>query len=281
MGSLRRSAVTAFPATPVVAHLFAVVDGLRLHLLDHGGDGAPVLLLHGALGNAWMWAGTGPRLTGAGRVVAMDLRGYGDSQWSPEHGYTTEHHARDVLAVLDHLRWSSARIVGFSWGGLIGMAAATMRPGAVSALAMIDLPPSSARDERDIPPVAMEVPDHHAAVAAERAAAPRTPPELTSLVAAMAYRPGPHGLVRKHDPFYTTRWPFRAEDWWPALERLVAPLLVIRASESVVFSAEEAQSMVARARQAELVEVGPSGHLVPLEQPDKTAAVLRRFLEDR
>ncbi|MFP3916013.1 MAG: alpha/beta fold hydrolase [Actinomycetota bacterium] len=262
-------------------HVFTVVDGLRLHHLDHGGEGRTILLVHGVLGNAWMWEGVADALARMGHVVAVDLRGYGDSQWSAEGCDPTETLASDMAGLADAHGWSEMAVVGFSLGGLVGLALWEKRPDLVERLVMVDLPPSSPRGETEVPAVQMTAPDHATAVEAERANLPHAPEELVEVMAHHGYRPGEGGeLVRKHHPGVAERWRFRSEDWWPTLERFDRPLLFVHAPDSPVCPAAGAQRVADRAPRGRLVEVPDSGHLVPLEQPELFAGHVVGFLEE-
>ncbi|WP_042148136.1 alpha/beta fold hydrolase [Streptomyces lydicamycinicus] len=93
-------------------------DGVELAVRDHGGDGSPVLLLHGAGRTLADWARVAPLLAERHRVWAMDLRGHGRSgdgaaQW------TFEVAADDVTAVLAACGAPDAVVVGHSLGGMI------------------------------------------------------------------------------------------------------------------------------------------------------------------
>jgi pimeloyl-ACP methyl ester carboxylesterase len=269
--------VGAGDVTPV--HRFIHVDGGRLHLLDHGGSGRLVLLVHGVLGNAWMWHDVAPALAGTGRVVALDLRGYGDSQWSPTGAYSTDSHAADVAAVVEQLDGGAVNVVGFSWGGLVGLALAARRPELVARLAMVDVPPSFAQAETDVPPLAGDYAGHAEAVEGERRLSPRAAEPMLDVMAAYGTRPVAGGrLARKHDPCFLERWPFRRDDRWDELRALAVPLLVVRAGESVVLSEDEAARMREQASNAELVSIPDCGHLVPVERPEPLASALRAFL---
>lgn len=260
-------------------HVFTVVDGRRLHHLDHGGTGPTILLVHGVLGNAWMWAGVTDRLVRHGHVVAVDLRGYGDSQWSPDGADPTVEHASDLAGLADAHGWASMAVIGFSLGGLVGLALWERRPELVERLVMVDLPPASERSETEVRPVAMTVAGHAEAVAAERAALPHAPEELVEVVAQHGYRPGPGGmLTRTHQPVVAERWRFRSEDWWGALERFDGPLLFVHAPDGPVCTEEEARAVVERARSARLSQIGDSSHLIPLERPDAFAEAVVAFL---
>lgn len=263
-------------------HVFSVVEGLRLHHLDYGGEGPPVVLIHGVLGQAWMWRGVAPALTSHGHVVAVDLRGYGDSQWSLDGADSTSELASDLLGMADLHGWDSATIVGFSLGGLVGLAMSEQRPDFVDRLVMVDLPPASSKTETEVPPIQMAVADHGEAVAAERASIPHASESLIQTMASHGYRPGEQGtLVRKHHPVIAQRWRFRSEDWWGALERFDRPLLFVHAVDGLVCSEEEAHAVVQRSRLGRLVSVPQSGHLVPLEQPEAFSQHVVSFLEDR
>jgi pimeloyl-ACP methyl ester carboxylesterase len=272
------TAATQLVASARVSHLFVDVGGSRLHLLDFGGSGRPVILLHGVGGQAWMWHEVGPGLTASGRILALDLRGYGDSQWS-ENGYSTDSHADDVEAVIDGLGVDEVDLVGFSWGGLVALAVVSRRPELVRRIAMIDIPPSSAQSETEIPPLGGAYADHAEAVEGERRLSPRAADGMLATMAAFGTRAAPGGgLTRKLDPFFLERWPFRSDDRWDELRALHKPLLLVHAADSVVLSAEDAERMRDEAPDARLVEIADCGHLIPVERPHDLTAALREFL---
>ena len=267
-----------FESVPV-RHVFVHVDERRLHLLDFGGTGPLILLLHGILGHGWMWHDVAPRLTDVGRVLALDFRGYGESQWSPEARYTSDDHASDVRTVLSALGEGAADIVGFSSGGLVGLGLAARCPELVSSLVMVDIAPASSLSETDLPPISGEYPDQGQALEAERRLSPRAADRMLQAMALFGTRPMADGkLARKHDRFFLSRWPFRADQRWVELAALEQPVLIVRAAESPVLSAAEADRMIGIARNGSLVEVEGSGHLVPVEQPHALAEAIRVFL---
>lgn len=133
-----------------VSHPFAS-QGLTLRYVDWGNAGAPLLLLlHGNRDHARSWDRVAAELRDAWHVVALDLRGHGDSDWSPDGAYLSSYHLLDVLNLLDALGAERAAIVGHSFGGNIAARLAGAFPERVTKLALVDGfgPPPSAYEER-------------------------------------------------------------------------------------------------------------------------------------
>jgi len=92
-------------------------DQTQLHVEDTGGDGRPVVLIHGWPLSGESWADQVPALTDAGyRVVSYDRRGFGRSD-KPAAGFDYDVLAGDLKCVLDELELTDATLVGFSMGG--------------------------------------------------------------------------------------------------------------------------------------------------------------------
>lgn len=94
-----------------------VGSGVRLHHMDTGGDGRPVVLIHGwpLSGKAWQGQ-VGPLRDAGHRVVAYDRRGFGHSD-KPSDGYDYDTLADDLAGLLEKLELSEVTLVGFSMGG--------------------------------------------------------------------------------------------------------------------------------------------------------------------
>lgn len=113
-----------------------VSDGVRLHIREADGAGRPFLLVHGLASNARTWDGVARRLAARGhRVVAVDLRGHGESD-TPESGYDTLTAAADVAVLAEHL--GNPVIAGQSWGGNVVLQLAADRPDLPHAVAAVD-----------------------------------------------------------------------------------------------------------------------------------------------
>ncbi|WP_342147947.1 alpha/beta hydrolase [Methylorubrum sp. SB2] len=121
-----------------------------------GGSGPPVLLMHGHPQTHATWGQVAPRLAERFTVVAMDLRGYGDSD-KPEGGarhvaYAKRSMAADAVAVMARLGHARFAVVGHDRGGRVGHRLALDHPDAVTRLALFDIAPTAtmyARTDKD------------------------------------------------------------------------------------------------------------------------------------
>jgi pimeloyl-ACP methyl ester carboxylesterase len=115
------------PELEGVSHSFHEARGVRFHVAE-GGQGEPVVLLHGWPQNWWCWHRVIPGLLEDGwRVLAVDLRGYGWSERTPD-GYEKENFARDLIALLDVLGHERVRLIGHDWGAMAGFMACIEHP---------------------------------------------------------------------------------------------------------------------------------------------------------
>jgi non-heme chloroperoxidase len=105
------------PETTAPAITAPAKSGVRLHVEDSGGDGRPVVLIHGWPLSAESWKAQVAPLKDAGyRVVAYDRRGFGRSD-KPSSGYDYDTLAADLSGVMEDLDLRGATLVGFSMGG--------------------------------------------------------------------------------------------------------------------------------------------------------------------
>lgn len=104
---------------------------LDIAVRDHGGDGPPVVLLHGAGGDMSVWDALAPRLTA--RAVAMDLRGHGRSGDGP---WDWDAVLDDLSAVIDHVGPTAPAVVGHSLGGILAGMWARRHPDCPAAVSL-------------------------------------------------------------------------------------------------------------------------------------------------
>ena len=119
------------------AERWADVGDLRMRYLDWGGDGAPVLALHGLASSAHWYDLVAPLLRDRYRIIAPDQRGHGQTTQA-SGGYDWQSVASDAVGLLDALGIERAAVLGHSWGGNVAVNVAARYPERVSALVMID-----------------------------------------------------------------------------------------------------------------------------------------------
>lgn len=126
--------------------------GLQLSYLDWGNTAAPTLLLiHGGLEHGHAWDKVAAALSEKWHVVAPDLRGHGDSDWSTGGAYAIADFIPDIVALVDQLGIDTLSLVGHSLGGNIAIHYAAVYPERIKKLCVIEGLGYSpeARKERD------------------------------------------------------------------------------------------------------------------------------------
>ncbi|MET0144047.1 MAG: alpha/beta hydrolase [Ilumatobacteraceae bacterium] len=264
-------------------------------------DDPPVVLLHGGGQTRHAWGNTARELGDAGwYALTVDLRGHGDSDWSPDGEYQLERFAADVRAVADSLP-SRPALVGASLGGLSSLLAIGESDEPIAtALVLVDvaprIEPEGSGKIRDFMRSGMDgFPDLEAAADAIAAYTPNRPrPKDLS---------GLHKNLRQHDDGrWYWHWDSRildlnrddaAEsgiDGVPArrlvpTERLEAaarnitvPTLLVRGGASDVLSEQGAKELLALIPQAQLVDVAGAGHMVAGDRNDRFNAAVTEFL---
>ena len=100
----------------VVSDAFVDTGRLRHHYRDWGGEGRPVVLVHGLASTSHIWDLVAPLLAGHARVLAVDQRGHGESE-KPDGGYDFGSVVEDLRAFIVALHLRRPVVVGHSWGG--------------------------------------------------------------------------------------------------------------------------------------------------------------------
>ena len=124
------------------ARLTVPGSGIRLVADAVGAANAPMLLfLHGSGQTRQSWGRALEEAAKRGyRAISLDLRGHGDSDWSPDGKYTLEHFAADVRIAIEHLGGEPI-LVGASLGGIVGMLIGATPPPPLRALVLVDITP--------------------------------------------------------------------------------------------------------------------------------------------
>lgn len=269
---------------------------LRLHYLDWDSAPAsrpPLVCLHGFAQNAHMWDFTALALADRRRVIALDQRGHGDSDWAPPDEYSLETMQRDLAALVDALGLERFILVGLSMGGRNAFTYVAAHPEHVHALVVVDMGPEVNRKgvERIQGFVAQQdVLDSFDAFV-ERTL--RYMPHRQEWMVRGSLR---HNLKQLPDGHWTWKYDQALretarhglpsseqgpEQAWQAWRSIRCPTLIIRGAESDILTRDVAQLMERELPgRGRLVEVPNAGHLVPGDNPRAFEAALGTFLED-
>jgi pimeloyl-ACP methyl ester carboxylesterase len=126
---------------------FITVNGLRIHYLDWGSpDKPPFIMLHGIGRIAHQFDHLAPFFKNDYHVIAMDMRGHGDSAWSPEAAYLVEDYVKDVEGMAQQLNLRNIVILGNSTGGRVAQVYAALHPDRVARLISEDVGPERTED---------------------------------------------------------------------------------------------------------------------------------------
>ncbi len=126
---------------PALAPRSAFIDiqGSRRHVLQWGDERAPaILLVHGLLDHAHNWDWVAAALAGRYRVIAPDLRGHGDSDWTGPGSYTLANHVSDLADCMHALDLRDIHLVGHSLGGQLALRLAACWPERTRSLSVIE-----------------------------------------------------------------------------------------------------------------------------------------------
>jgi esterase len=266
------------------------VNGLRVHYLDWGNPGAPpVVCVHGYTSSAQAFNALARRFHDRYHFVAMDVRGHGESAWSPAGAYQYRDQVGDLAAVVDKLGLSRFTLIGTSMGGIIAMAYAGTHPDRLTHLVINDIGPDVEVGSQRITQMVGSRPDEFGTL--DDAMAYRR--QISPIVAGRALddqrelalgvlRQRPDGRwIWKMDPAYIEQrvkiGPPARPALWPALQRVTCPTLVVWGSDSDVLSEAQARRMVDTLADGELVTVSGVGHAPTLVEPVVVTA-LERFL---
>jgi len=138
----RRPPSARFGSTPMSAAALTppMPQALPLVVRELGGEGPPVLVLHGLLGSSRNWQSAGAEIASRGfRVSAVDLRNHGASPWDDDCSYAAL--AADVADLITRTFGGPVHLVGHSMGGKAAMRLVMDRPGLVSRLTVVDIAP--------------------------------------------------------------------------------------------------------------------------------------------
>ena len=275
------SSATAWSTKRVnqIKRLYLEGTGLQLCCVDFGGDGSPVLLLHGLAGRAAEWRNTASWLTTTHHVFALDQRGHGMSDRAPDD-FSRDAYVSDVIRVMESLALGPAILIGQSMGGLNAFLAAARRPELVRALIVAEASPAES------PRVQQGVQDWLSS----------WPLPFPTLADARVFFGGETlyaqtwlEVLEEHADGY---WPqfdqttmvrsmadVALRDYWQEWEQVRCPTLIVGGADSFL-SQDLLREMATRVPLGTYRQIAQAGHDVHLDQPAEWRAVVTAFLQE-
>lgn len=257
---------------------------VSIHFRKLGRPGrTPVLIVHGLSYFSYDWLGVAQALSIDREVVAMDMRGFGDSDWSPARDYSVPSMAQDIVNLLDHLGWKRVLLVGHSMGGRSTTYAAAKHPAGVEALVLVDYSPENAP----------------AGTRRTTETVGNTPDAFPSIEAAMQYygktdrarfeaylRKTGEGYAVKRDPFFRDQFrkllqtgerPKLGVDMWQLIGEVRCPVLSLRGARSDMYAPDMVEKMKSANPRLQVLEIPGAGHDIAGDNPSALIAALNSF----
>lgn len=270
---------------------YLTANGIRLHFWDWGGDGPPLVFLHGNGFLGAVWAPLAARFAERYRCLALDMRGYGDSG-KPPPPYTFGDLADDVEGWASELGLGPVHVVAHSLGALVTTAWASRLPQRFGRIVLCDpvlVVPSPESPRRMAMMVNMTLkrralwPSYDSVLEAygDRPPFDRWQPGYLELYVRHGFAQRPDGPVELKCPPETEAfvhgWSAK-ENVWEWLAGVQAPLLVLRGAGSDAFSPEAGEKARGLIRNGRLRELSGCSHFLQMEQPDRVHALARDWL---
>jgi pimeloyl-ACP methyl ester carboxylesterase len=273
-------------------------DGLTLHYEEWGDPTRESLILvHGNRDQCRSWDFFADALFAQGspsfHVIALDLRGHGDSDWSlPERGYQHEDFILDLAGIVRHLRKDSVTLIGHSLGGSISMLFAGSFPTKVRRLVLIEATGPHARSDNDVPDLLAGwvegegsqtensiYPGPNDATGAIKKRFPMIPDGARAHMARYGTKVSGQGYVWKYDPRVRSQSysNFTEGQIHAFIKRIQCPTLLLFGAEAG-FKKSPRFSRVGLFKNGKVVEIPGCGHHVPHEKPNELAEIVFPFL---
>jgi pimeloyl-ACP methyl ester carboxylesterase len=275
---------------PAIRDELIELRGLRFYYRDCASakpNAQTLLLLHGYTGHARSWDSFAEAMSARYRVLALDQRGHGQTQWAPPTAYDTSEMVADVDAFVKALGLTNFALLGLSMGGLVSIGYAGKRPAGLAKLVIVDIAPEIdveglKRIQAGV--VRSDVFDSiDEAYARARTDNPLPPDDqLRHRVQYSMMRRGDGKFTYRYDRALrdpaNPRKGIPPEEGWRLVANIDVPTLLVRGEISDILSKPVAARMAKAIPNCRLVEVAGSGHPVPLDKPDAFLDAVATFL---
>lgn len=265
------------------ADRYATVNGLRLHYLEWGDPAKPpMILLHGIARHAHTFDHIAPHFARNYHVLAVDMRGHGDSAWDPAGAYLVEDYVKDLDALVRQLNLRRLTLLGNSTGGRVVQVYAGMHPELVDRLIVEDVGPERPTEiasgfARRVEQESNGWASEDELVARLVSTSGRTAEPLLRTYAHFGTKRRADGrLVWKRDPNLVKG--FVPTELWSHVQRIKAPVIYILGGASTIVPADTQAQLKRRLPDCEIVTMPGLGHYPDQEDPPGFLAIADRFL---
>ena len=263
---------------------FITVNGLRLHYLDWGGEGKqPLILLHGIGRVAHTFDHLAPHFAPNYHVMAVDMRGHGDSGWDAQGAYLVEDYVKDIESMASQLRLRNIVIWGNSTGGRVAQVFAGLHPDLVAGVIAEDVGPERPREIADGMTNRLKQEDERgwtseeALLAELKASNARTPEEiLRAYVKYGSKRRADGRVIWKRDPDIGKG--FVPTDLWRFIRQIKSPIIYILGGRSNIVPPETQQQLKQTLPQVQIESLPGLGHYPSEENTKDYLVIADRFL---
>lgn len=263
-------------------HRTVPLNDTHLHVRDMG-SGPVVLFVHGFPLDHTMWSMQWDDLARDHRILAVDLRGFGQSGPVPDSPLTMQQHADDLAALLDQLRVNSpVTFCGLSMGGYVAWQFWQRHQEKLAALILCDT--RAAADSEEVARGRRYLAEQVLRNGNEQAGEDL----LKKLFAEPSQTHCPDRIQATRDVIRRTapasiaaaqRGMAERPDMRAHLAEIVCPSLVICGESDVITPPAEMRSMANQLGAADFAMIADAGHMAPLERPEATNRAIRAFLE--
>ena len=262
---------------------FVTVNGLRIHYLDWGTAGRqPLILLHGIARLAHTFDHLAPHFSKSYHVIAVDMRGHGDSDWDPQGAYFVEDYVKDIEGLAAQIQLRNVVLWGNSTGGRVAQVFAGSHPELVSAVVVEDVGPERPREISDRLTNRMSQEEKGWASVDELLAQikesnPRTSEQVLRTYAQYGSKRRADGrIVWKRDPAIGKG--FVPTELWRIVRQIKAPIIYILGGASTIVPAETQEQLRQVLPQVQIVTMPGLGHYPSDEKPADFLAIIDGFL---
>jgi len=266
---------------------FADVGGMRLHFLDWGGAGKqPMILLHGIGRVAHTFDHVAPHFVSKYHVLAVDMRGHGDSGWDPKGAYLVEDYVKDIEGLAMQLGLRNIVLWGNSTGGRVAQVFAGMHPELVAGVIAEDVGPERPREVADGVTTRMKQEDERGWASEEtlltelKTQNARTPEAVLRAYVKFGSkrRPEQEGgrVIWKRDPAIANG--FVPTDLWRFVREIKAPIIYVLGGRSTIVPAATQTQLKQTLSQVQIETLPGLGHYPSEENTQEFLVVVDRFL---